>query len=84
MKCRNCKNYTVVNKTVDGFYIDGFCTLTISQRQQCRRCEWYTQDTETCKGFCTLFEYNTDELGFDALGCESFKCIGDVKSVFEE
>ena len=78
MKCKNCSNWLAVNSKTE----DGLCTLPTCERLKCMRCEWYTQDKETAKGFCTLFEWNTDELGFDASTCILFECIGDVKSVY--
>lgn len=80
MKCKNCSKWLAVNAAMG----DGFCTLQKSKVRQCSHCEWYTRDVETGKGFCTLFEWNTDELGFDAETCGLFECGGDVPSMYDE
>ena len=80
MRCKKCERYIVANCQTG----DGFCTLPKFQTRQCKNCEWYTQDSETRKGYCTLFEWDTDKLGFDTSNCELFECIGDAVSIFDE
>ena len=80
MKCKSCEWYIVANCKSG----DGFCTLPITKTRQCKNCEWFVKDSETNEGFCTLFKWNTDNLGFCAAECGLFECAGDVKTIFDE
>ena len=80
MKCEMCMWNVVVNVKTG----DGLCGLPMSKVRRCSHCEWYTQDVETGKGICTLYEQETDKLQFDAAHCDLFECGGDVSSIFDE
>lgn len=75
MTCKECKHNLVVNHETG----DGLCTLPCAEFT-CRRCEWYVQDEETQRGYCTLLH---EDIENETVECPHFECIGDVQSIYE-